>query len=375
MGAFSPRGWRLVRLGGGTGAAPRSDRPGGPGGRARAARARPAGRAAPRPRALRRRGRRRARRRRSGDARAAAAARAARAGRDLGGRRDLRAQPPRAHRGERVLGRRLRARLRRRAPRAVPQGRRLPPHGRARRGGRRAQRVDAGRCRSPSSASCWTPTARSWRSRAATTSRRATSRPRTRSTCRRPSSSRPAARSARRCSCPTTPPRRYAISVRIWNADGALVNEDAHEHRRDAPQLRGARLLVRAREPRCPPARCCSRARASCRPTTSRWRRATASRSRWRASACSRTRARGRSQRSTGQAHRAFVRVHPPHFGVWPRTCDRVSAGCPAGRGRSGRAAPRPPRSRPSCPAPAAPSRPPACSPGARRRRRPGAAG
>ena len=54
MGAFSPRGWRLVRLGGEPEPRLGRNRPGRAGRRARAARARPAGRAPPRPRALRR---------------------------------------------------------------------------------------------------------------------------------------------------------------------------------------------------------------------------------------------------------------------------------------------------------------------------------
>ena len=75
-------------------AAPRRDRPRRSAGRARAARARPARRPAPRPRRGRRRGRRRARRRRPGDARAACRCCAPLAPRrDLGGGRDLRAQP------------------------------------------------------------------------------------------------------------------------------------------------------------------------------------------------------------------------------------------------------------------------------------------
>ena len=197
-------------------------------------------------------------------------------GRDLGGRRDLRAQPPRAHRGERVVGRRVCARVRRRAPRALPQGRRLPPHGRARRGGRRAQRVDLDGARA--------------RARARAGRRRLDhgghgrqrphgARHRGREPAlpaRRPSSSRPAARSARRCSSPTIRARPYAISIRIWNAEGTLVNEDATSTaamHRSFEEL--ASWCVRE-NPRARRHRCSSRARASCRPTTWRWRPATA---------------------------------------------------------------------------------------------------
>ena len=54
-----------------------------------------------------------------------------RAARGLGRRRHVRAQPRRARRGEHGQGP-LHPRLRRRAARALPQGRRLPAHGRAR---------------------------------------------------------------------------------------------------------------------------------------------------------------------------------------------------------------------------------------------------
>ena len=246
MGAFVPRGWRLVRLGGGAEpASARSTRP-----RRRSCASCASATRWPRCGAasrVRRRGRGRARRRGSREARAAAAARAARPRRDLGRRRDLRAQPARAHRGERILGRRVRARLRRRAPRAVPQGRRLPPHSRP---------LEAVAVRSESR---WTVPEPELGlvldadgSIMAVTGRQRPHGARHRG--REPAL--PAAGEAVRrllrlgpaVLVPDDPAAPYAISVRIWNAEGALVNEDA-QHRRDAPQLRGARLLVRTREP------------------------------------------------------------------------------------------------------------------------------
>ena len=77
----------------------------------------------------------------------------ARAARGLVRRRHLRALARRARRGERGEGR-LHARLRRRAARALPQGRRLPAHGRAGRADRRPRRTRPGTSPSPRSASC-----------------------------------------------------------------------------------------------------------------------------------------------------------------------------------------------------------------------------
>ena len=74
---------------------------------------------------------------------------------DLVRRRHVRAQPRRAARGgEDRRARRLRARLRRRPPRALHEGREHGAHRRPRRLDPVAQRLDAGWCRSPSSPSC-----------------------------------------------------------------------------------------------------------------------------------------------------------------------------------------------------------------------------
>ena len=69
-----------------------------------------------------------------------------RTARGMGRRRHVRAQPRRTSRGERGQGA-VHARLRRRAAGALPQGRRLPAHGRPRRADRRARRLCVGRPR------------------------------------------------------------------------------------------------------------------------------------------------------------------------------------------------------------------------------------
>ena len=225
-----------------------------------------------RPRALRRRGRGRARRGGSGDARAAAAARPARARRDLGGRRDLRAQPARAHRGERVLGRRVRARLRRRATRALPQGRRLPSHGRPRRGGRGAHRIDAGRCRS-----------RSWRLvlGRGRLDHRGDRRQRpdgARHRGREPAL--PAAGQDVRGLLLVRPggARSRRLRLRPTPSRCASGTPTAHSSTRTRPARRrctaASRNWPRGASARTPSRRlaCCSPARAWCRPTTWRWR-------------------------------------------------------------------------------------------------------
>ena len=226
---------------------------------------------------------------RPGDARAAAAAHAARARRDLGGRRHLRAQPPRAHRGERVLGRRVRARLRRRATRSCSS--RTPAaaarSARTRRSPCAASR--AGRCRSPSSASCSDADGSII---AVTGGNDLTARD---IEAENPLYL-PQAKLFAAC-CALGPavlvPDDPAAPVRDLGAHlerrGRPRQRGRDEHRRDAPQLRGAGLLVRTRESR---ARRLGAAHGHGRRAARRRRagaRATASRSRSRASACSRT--------------------------------------------------------------------------------------
>ena len=289
MATFVPRGWRLVRLGGGCGAAPRSDRSGGAAGRARAARARPDRRAAPRPRRRRRGGRRRARRRRPGHARAGLPLLAPLAPEEIwaAGVTYERSRSARVEESEsaadvydlvyeaerpeiflkdagcrRTVGPNEPVGVRSESTWTVPE----PELGLVLGADGEILAFTAGNDLTARDIEAANPLYI------------------------------PQAKLFAACCAigpavlvPDDPGAPLEISVRIWDAAGDARQRGRHEHGETAPQPRGARRLVRAREPRARRARCCSRAPASCRPTRSRWRPATASRSRSRGSASSPT--------------------------------------------------------------------------------------
>ena len=209
MATFAPRGWRLVRLGGGSEPRLGAIDPAAPAGRARAARARPDRSPAPGTRRRRRGGRRRAHGRRR--------------------RRRSRGLPLLAPLAPEEIWAAGVTYERSRSARVEESESAADVYDRVYEAERPEIFLKDAGCRrtvGPNepvgvrSESTWTVpeagarpgararTARSSRSSAATTSRRATSRPPTRSTSRRPSSSPRAVRSARRFSCPTIPARR-----------------------------------------------------------------------------------------------------------------------------------------------------------------------